>query len=565
MENKIPQRFTRAALLALFLCGVYNKTLFAQGWEPLPSTPLYGDIEFITAHPTESDFLYIGASGNLYASFNQGESWKSLLRLGRQTKIYELYFDRDRMFLLTSEGLFESENSKAAGWWGVPHWRKVFSRAVFSMSKDPTKARTFYAGTREGLFESSDDGRTFHKVMNELTHQSIRKIETDYDNDEMFIAAEKGLYRFFPEQQRFDRVYLAHSSEPLPDSEFSEVAASLDQDVPLANNEIRTISIASHPTDILAIGTRDGIFTSDDEGGEWTRLPTSGLRSTELLDLHYSSRERTWIAATEQGVFVYDDRQKRWNEWADGLPHLTINQLALKEGDAPTLFAATSQGVYQITVEIGIQTPEYSGPVLIEKQNLLHQLFVLEPAIQTVQKKAIGYANVGNWKIRRWQWGSRLRALVPSISVGKNFSVSNNVDLDRGSTSEPDAFIIGPVDQSKDWDVDLDWNLSDLIWNSSQTSIDSREKLMVELRDDLLSEVARLYYERRRAQAEFVLATPQTLLERVTALLRIDELTANLDGLTGGYMSKELSQLYADRPEFYSLWNSEVVDQGSPV
>ena len=163
-----------------------------------------------------------------------------------------------------------------------------------------------------------------------------------------------------------------------------------------------------------------------------------------------------------------------------------------------------------------------------------------EPSALEVQRAAIRYADVGNGKIKRWHFGSRLRALVPGLSLGKDFSVRNNIDIDRAGTNQPDEFIAGPDNTTKGRDISLDWDLGDLIWGSSQTSIDSREKLMVELRNDVVNEVTRLYYERRRLVMSLYLSRPAAEQEFFDLLLRIDELTSYIDGLTGGYFSKEL-------------------------
>lgn len=77
---------------------------------------------------------------------------------------------------------------------------------------------------------------------------------------------------------------------------------------------------------------------------------------------------------------------------------------------------------------------------------------------------------------------------------------------------------------------------------------------MVELRNDLLSEATRIYYERRRLQIALVFTPPVSEQEHLENLLRMDELTALLDGMTDGFFSKRLERIYEDRPEFNKLW-----------
>ncbi len=66
---------------------------------------------------------------------------------------------------------------------------------------------------------------------------------------------------------------------------------------------------------------------------------------------------------------------------------------------------------------------------------------------------------------------------------------------------------------------------------------------MVQLRDDILGEVNRVFFERRRLKLELILEPPQGLKERLNKQLRLEELTAGLDALTGGYFSRRLDEL----------------------
>ncbi len=63
---------------------------------------------------------------------------------------------------------------------------------------------------------------------------------------------------------------------------------------------------------------------------------------------------------------------------------------------------------------------------------------------------------------------------------------------------------------------------------------------MVQLRDDILDEVTSYYYERRRLQIELLEAPPSNMRSRIKKDLRVQELTANLDALTGGYFSSSV-------------------------
>jgi hypothetical protein len=63
---------------------------------------------------------------------------------------------------------------------------------------------------------------------------------------------------------------------------------------------------------------------------------------------------------------------------------------------------------------------------------------------------------------------------------------------------------------------------------------------MVQLRDDILDEVTKLYFERLRVKAELDNLAIEDRKKRFEKELRIAELTANLDALTGGYFSQQI-------------------------
>jgi hypothetical protein len=109
---------------------------------------------------------------------------------------------------------------------------------------------------------------------------------------------------------------------------------------------------------------------------------------------------------------------------------------------------------------------------------------------------------------------------------------------ESGSTIKTDDDFLRKGKESIDWDISLSWDLGELIWNDDQTSIDVRSKLMVELRDDIIDEVAKLYFERIRVKNEIDGLSFEDKKKLAEKELRLQELTAYLDGMTGNYFSR---------------------------
>jgi hypothetical protein len=77
-----------------------------------------------------------------------------------------------------------------------------------------------------------------------------------------------------------------------------------------------------------------------------------------------------------------------------------------------------------------------------------------------------------------------------------------------------------------------------LVFDPSELRLSRESQRLAMRREELMAEVARLYFARRRMQVDELLdpgAAREVALDRALA---IDELTAVLDGLTGGRLSR---------------------------
>ena len=70
---------------------------------------------------------------------------------------------------------------------------------------------------------------------------------------------------------------------------------------------------------------------------------------------------------------------------------------------------------------------------------------------------------------------------------------------------------------------------------------------MVELRDDIMDQVNKLYFERLRVKSELDNLGIEDKNKRFDKQLRLEELTASLDSLTAGYYSEQLQLIMSKK------------------
>ena len=76
--------------------------------------------------------------------------------------------------------------------------------------------------------------------------------------------------------------------------------------------------------------------------------------------------------------------------------------------------------------------------------------------------------------------------------------------------------------------------------SSEQIRVLNESQKAVKIREKLMDEVTRLYFDRRRLQVEGLLNPPSSLNDEIEHVLRLQEFTANLDALTGGAFSASI-------------------------
>ena len=167
-----------------------------------------------------------------------------------------------------------------------------------------------------------------------------------------------------------------------------------------------------------------------------------------------------------------------------------------------------------------------------------------EPTVRQVQVAAIEYYNVSPDTIKSLRGRARRKALLPGLSLGGS-------TYRQSSALAVDDIVYRPVGTARFEDqngvyfgasASLTWNLDKLVFNAEELDVMS----LLGIQDGIQREVTTLYYVRRRLQIEQVLSPPTTVAARISAELRLEELTGLLDAYTGGFFSKKKTKSKKD-------------------
>ncbi len=193
--------------------------------------------------------------------------------------------------------------------------------------------------------------------------------------------------------------------------------------------------------------------------------------------------------------------------------------------------------------------PRLAAPVLhgsgagsrsaVDTQAIL-QRFASEPSVRAVQVAAARYAEVHPELIASWRTRARLAALGPRLRAEYRYAGALDTRLHTGGGT-PD-YQQEVIEAQNEPLVGAEWDLDRLVFNPDELRVADETTQLVRLRQTMLETVTRLYFARRRQQVELALAPSRDGAHRLRAELEIEELTADLDALTGGFFSKALAE-----------------------
>lgn len=172
------------------------------------------------------------------------------------------------------------------------------------------------------------------------------------------------------------------------------------------------------------------------------------------------------------------------------------------------------------------------------------------PSIKEVQQQTLRYLGDESGQFRSWEKRAKVAAALPRLQVGFQRDLKDVVSLstsDNISIKDGDVFV-GPNENDFDQNfnqgtvigVKAYWYLDQLVFNRDMLAIGSQKREWVKERGQALQKVTEAYFSRQRLMIELSKRVdPPPIREKKKILL--DQATAVIDALTGGWFSQSLS------------------------
>ena len=157
-----------------------------------------------------------------------------------------------------------------------------------------------------------------------------------------------------------------------------------------------------------------------------------------------------------------------------------------------------------------------------------------EPSIAEVQEAAAAYDGVAPDRLRSWVARPRSAAWLPRITLDASRTDRDTRVIGVTGTVESDYLRASP---SVQLGVRATWDLDQLVFSREEPAAAWTASRLMDRREERVRRATRLYFQRRRLVAQLALEPPRDAVSRAVRENQIDELTAELDAVTGGLFS----------------------------
>ena len=169
-----------------------------------------------------------------------------------------------------------------------------------------------------------------------------------------------------------------------------------------------------------------------------------------------------------------------------------------------------------------------------ESQRVLVLVAAADPPIAEVQRAAAEHDGVDPERLRAWVARPRSAHWLPRLSVEASRTERDTRVVGVTGTVESDYLRLNPSTQ---YGIRLSWDLDQLVFSRDEPAAAWTASRLIDRREERVRRATKLYFQRRRLLVQLALEPPREPRERAERENQVDEITAELDELTGGLFS----------------------------
>ncbi|MEM7447392.1 MAG: hypothetical protein AAF355_04035 [Myxococcota bacterium] len=158
-----------------------------------------------------------------------------------------------------------------------------------------------------------------------------------------------------------------------------------------------------------------------------------------------------------------------------------------------------------------------------------------EPTVSEATNEALRYFRVHPGALDSMRRRARARGSVPILSVGYRFDDHDYERFEVQEITDPRRNEESTGSHTRSFSAGGIWDFREFMFHPSEVQVYG----VVGIQRDVMLEVTRTYFLRRQLQLRLLLRPPEDPLARAALELRVDEFSAVLDVVTGGWFSSE--------------------------
>jgi len=299
--------------------GLYVSTDDGESWIRKPFHKL--DINIYSA-AISGDTIYMGIEGDVFHSFDGGESWSNGRDVSKKSDLEAILplglvlLDNQVLIARTDRGVYRSTNG-GVNWTVIGNIDRVFVRDLEKIGEN------LFVTNIYGLYMSSDKGATWTKTgSSTLANYDPYKIAMESSSQTLFLSCltEGGFLRSTDFGQTWAKV------EGFP-------TGSVPGYLGIVNNTISCVMIKNHSV--------VGLFQSTDAGKNWSKT-TDTYPYTDIY-----TAGNILLYGLDSGICKSTDNGKSWSVVTNGLRPQLMTMLLTSEGTL--LASAFTRGIFRST------------------------------------------------------------------------------------------------------------------------------------------------------------------------------------------------------------------------